>query len=324
VEADQEPRRVGGMAITDGVFLRGAHRWAAAARRPDGAVAVVSGELPTWYRRWARVPLARGIVALAESLGLGVRALLWSASISRGSPDTPHPDRVPRRYLIANLVPALVISIALFFVGPAAVAHWLVPTEAPVLVSILETAGRIGLVIAYLRLLRRFGEARRLFANHGAEHKVVALHEAGLRPEVAIARVQPSAHARCGTTFFVIVIFVSAFAHAGLAAFGSIPLGLLLSGRAVLVPVAAAIAYEALLLTQRAPATLVGQLLLRPGMALQSLTVIEPDDAQLEVALVALAAATAPSAAAAEPTPVLAAVRPGSVRDGAPVHRSTR
>jgi uncharacterized protein YqhQ len=150
-------------------------------------------------------------------------------------------------------------------------------------------------VLVYLAGVRRIGEARRLFQNHGAEHKVVALHEAALEPGIGAARSQPIAHARCGTTFFVIVVFVSAFAHAGLAAFGSVPLGLLLSGRAALVPVAAAVAYEALLLAERAPATVVGRVLLRPGLLLQSLTVIEPDDRQLEVALAALAAATAPS-----------------------------
>jgi uncharacterized protein YqhQ len=287
------------MAITDGVFLRGAERWAAACRRPGGDIAVVTGDLPTWYRRWAQVPLARGIVALAESLSIGVRALLWSASITRGAVATPHPARVPRRYLVANLVPALIGSIALFFVGPAALAHWLVPARFPVASAVVETAARVALVLVYLASVRRIGEARRLFQNHGAEHKVVALHEAGLEPGIGVARWQPIAHARCGTTFFVIVVIVSAFAHAGLAAFGSVPLGLLLSGRAVLVPVAAAVAYELLLLTERAPRTLARRTLLRPGLALQSLTVIEPDDEQLEVALVALSAATAPSVAAA-------------------------
>jgi uncharacterized protein YqhQ len=298
------------MAITDGVFLRGAERWAAACRRPGGDIAVVTGSLPTWYQRWAHVPLARGIVALAESMGIGVRALIWSAAVTRGSAATPHPERVPRRYLAANLIPALLGSIGLFFVGPAALAHWLVPARFAVASAVVETAARVALVLVYLAGVRRIGEARRLFQNHGAEHKVVALHEAGLAPEVAVARRQPIAHARCGTTFFVIVVFVSAFAHAGLAAFGSVPLGLLLSGRAVLVPVAAAVAYEALLLAERAPATVVGRVLLGPGLLLQSLTVIEPDDRQLEVALTALAAATAPSAGgvpAEAPAPALAA-----------------
>ena len=292
LSAERDERRVGGMAIVEGVFLRGPDRWAAASRRPDGEVAVVTGSLPVWYRRWSGVPLARGVVALAESLSLGVRALVWSGGLQRGAPTAGHPSRVARRHLLANLVPALVISIALFFAAPAAAAHALAGSAGALPAALVETALRIALVLAYLAGVGRLAEARRLFGYHGAEHQVVALHEAGLVPGVDAARSQPRSHQRCGTTFFVIVVFLSAIAHAGLAAFGSAPLGALLAGRVALVPLAAAAAYEVLLVVGRAAPTSPVRWLLRPGLSLQALTVRAPDDRQLEVALLALAAAT--------------------------------
>lgn len=295
------------MAIVEGVFLRDPRRWAAACRRPDGSIAVATGEVPSWYRQWGSVPLARGIVALAESLSLGVRALLWSGDVHRGIPGAArHPDRVGRRHLAANLALALSLSVALFFVGPAAAAHWLVP-RGEVLATLVESVLRIGLVIAYLVAVRRVPDARRLFQNHGAEHQVVALHESDGPFSVDNARDQPTSHPRCGTTFFVIVVFVSALAHGGLAAFGSAPLALVLAGRVALVPIAAAVAYEVLLLANRRSDGPVQQLLLRPGLALQSLTVLRPGDDQIEVALAALEAVVAPVPEVAAPASILVA-----------------
>ena len=293
------------MAIVEGVFLRGPDRWAAACRRPDGDVAVVAGPLPAWYRQWSAIPLARGIVALAESLSLGVRALVWSGGLQRTDNGGGHPSRVARRHLLANLLPALVLSIGLFFAGPAAAAHALAGSAGALTAALAETGLRIALVIAYLVGVGRIADARRLFQYHGAEHQVVALHEAGLVPSVEAARSQPRSHPRCGTTFFVIVVFVSAIAHAGLAVFGSAPLPALLAGRIALVPLAAAVAYEVLSLIGRTASSSPFRSALRPGLSLQALTVREPDDRQLEVALLALAAATEP-AAAPVPAPAFA------------------
>src|SRR5688572_4559899 len=167
-QPDPTARPVGGMAIIEGVMMRGPERWAAAVRRPDGAVEIATGPLPGWSARWERVPLARGVVALGESFSIGVRALVWSSTVA-----DVRPDRLvvaPARVRVAHLVlPALAIAVALFFLAPAAVATLVAGATTPALFSVTETAARLAAVLGYLLAIRRLPEVRRLFAYHGAE-----------------------------------------------------------------------------------------------------------------------------------------------------------
>lgn len=286
--------RVGGMAIVEGVLLRGPHRWAAASRRPDGTIAVRSGPLPSWSARWSPVPLARGIVALADALSLGVRAVLWSGDLhappGKGSGGTAE---ATRRQLAIALVPGLAITITLVFLLPATVARLLVGAEASTAASFVEAVARIAVLVGYLALVGRLPFVRRVFAYHGAEHKVVALHEAGLPATVDAARTRPVQHGRCGTTFLAIVVAITSAAHLAAAPLHGLPLPTLLGARLLLVPVVAALAYEVLTVAARFPTSPWSRAVLAPGMALQGLTVADPDDDQLEVALVALREALA-------------------------------
>ncbi|MCW2949844.1 MAG: metal-dependent enzyme [Thermoleophilia bacterium] len=72
---------VGGQAVMDGVMMRGPHSWAVAVRRHDGSIAEQHHPVVAFSSRhaWARLPLVRGIVALVESLVIGMRALFVSS-----------------------------------------------------------------------------------------------------------------------------------------------------------------------------------------------------------------------------------------------------
>ena len=74
--AESAPRYVGGQAVLDGVMMRGEHVYAVAVRTPEGAIEVEVQDAPNWAQRWGKVPLVRGVVALAESMVLGMRALV--------------------------------------------------------------------------------------------------------------------------------------------------------------------------------------------------------------------------------------------------------
>ncbi len=73
---------VGGQAVLEGVMMRGVSVWAVAVRKPDGEIELSSEPLVSWAKRhrlW-RLPVIRGVVALAESLKIGFRALAISAN----------------------------------------------------------------------------------------------------------------------------------------------------------------------------------------------------------------------------------------------------
>jgi uncharacterized protein YqhQ len=288
------------MAVIEGVLMRGPERWAVAVRRPDGSIAVDSGEAPEWSQRWAQVPFARGIAALADSLSLGVRALGWSTEVSGKA----EPGRKLRVVPTAAL--AVVLAAGLFFVLPAATARLLVGAGAAT--GWVEAGVRLSVFVGYLALVGRLPDIARVFAYHGAEHMAVSAHESGGALDVASARRYGTRHPRCGTTFMLVVVFGAACVTVML---GELPWAKLIASRLLLVPVMASVAYELLRLAATRLDRPVVRWLLAPGLALQSLTTRPPDDDQLEVALVALRTALAPApSVAVVPMPAAASVAP--------------
>ena len=281
--------RVGGQAVFRGVMLRGAgSRWAVAVRRPDGGIETMSARLPELAVRWRDVPLARGIVALAEALPLGHRALTWSAEHALGQ--TRRSLRWWERAMQVAIIGA-VVTVAVG--GPILLANRFLPMDVVWFANLCE--GMLGIVflIGYLAVLRRVGEVRTLFEYHGAEHKVVAAWEAGIRPVTPEAAARFSTrHNRCGTSFVLSVGVVSSLVYIAL---GRPPMPLLVLSRVALIPIVAAVAAELQLRTADAAAAGKGWAcaLLRPGLALQGLTTFEPTHDQLEVACAALQAVTA-------------------------------
>jgi uncharacterized protein YqhQ len=281
--------RVGGQAVFRGVMLRGAgSRWAVAVRRPDGGIETMTADLPDFAVRWRDVPLARGIVALAEALPLGARALRWSAEHGIGQPVRP------ARWWEKGMQALIVVAVVAVVVGaPIALAELWLPTDVAWAVNLVEGALGLAFLIGYLAVLSRIGEVRTLFEYHGAEHKVVSAFEAGIRPVTPEAAAPFSTrHTRCGTSFLLAVGIVSSIVYVLL---GRPDLPLLVLSRVAVIPVVAALAAE--LQLRAADAATCGRrwalVLLRPGLALQSLTTREPSPDQLEVACAALAAVTA-------------------------------
>ena len=156
---------------------------------------------------------------------------------------------------------------------------------------------KLVIVLGYMLVIRRIPEIRRVFQYHGAEHKAIATYEANEPLEVARARSKSRLHPRCGTTFLVMVVFVSILVFSaigpmlpqiGLGRFAENVLFFLM--KLPFLPVIAAITYEIQRLTARFCLTGPLRLTLYPGFAVQGITTIEPDDAQLEVALASLRA----------------------------------
>lgn len=275
----------GGQAVIEGVMMRGQKTMAVAVRAPDGKIVVHEEPLAAaiYRQRWGSWPFIRGLRMLWDALGLGMRALLWSADVSvSDEPDIKFSGPVAWTTVAFSLA----IAVGVFFLLPTLAGKWLAPQGANgLVVSIVEGVIRLGLFLAYLWGIGYMPEIRRVFAYHGAEHKTINAYEAGapLTPE-SVARYS-TAHTRCGTGFLLSVMVIAIFVF---APFHFDNMILRLVSRLVLIPVVAGIAYEFLRFTAAHAANPWVRALIAPQLALQRLTTREPEPAMLECAISAL------------------------------------
>jgi len=277
----------GGQAVIEGVMMRGRNRVAVAVRKPDGEIALHEEPLPPriYQSRIARTPFLRGLVLLWDALGLGTKALMWSADAAIGEEEGSVGFSGPVAWGTVAL--SLTFGVGLFFLLPTAVSHWIEDALglSKIASSFVEGAIRILLFIGYIILIARMEEIRRVFAYHGAEHKTINAYEAGaaLIP-TEVARFS-TLHTRCGTSFLLFVLLISIILF--------VPLQfdawyLRLASRLPLIPVVAGISYEFLRFSTRHQGNPIMRLLIAPGLAMQKLTTREPSLDMLEVAICAL------------------------------------
>ncbi|HOT92335.1 MAG TPA: DUF1385 domain-containing protein [Anaerolineae bacterium] len=285
---EQEKRKTlgwayGGQAVIEGVMMRGKYNAAVAVRRPDGEVVVKKEPLSNFYRGFfSKVPFLRGIPLLWDSLGLGMKALFFSAEIV-GQADDPEFTMSGGMGLATGAL-GLLGGMALFMVLPSFLAGLLVPERA-LLFNIVEGLIRLCLLIGYIAAVGQVADIRRVFAYHGAEHKTINAHEAGAPLTVESVRTFSTTHARCGTAFLLIVVFISILVFAPL---GKPTFLLRVASRLLLLPVIAGIAYEVLRFTGKYARNPIIRAIITPNLALQRLTTREPDDGMIEVAITAL------------------------------------
>jgi uncharacterized protein YqhQ len=276
-----EPRYMGGQAVLEGVMMRGPSTWAVAVRDPDGAIKVDIRDVPGWAERYRNIPVLRGIAGLGESLGLGYRALTWSAN-----QQVPPEEQVSEKVMGWSVAVAAIAFSALFIVLPALAGkslghafHGSFP--------IVEGIARLGIFIVYLLAISRLRDIRRVFQYHGAEHKAIAAYENGVELTPETAQQFSTAHVRCGTNFLLTVMVVA------IVVYSVIPrpnLFFVIGSRFVLVPIIAGLSYELIRLSARNMNRAVVRGLMRPGLLLQRLTTRTPDLDQLEVAITSLRA----------------------------------
>jgi uncharacterized protein YqhQ len=295
---DQAPRgkrefSYGGQAVIEGVMMRGSRALAVAVRDPQGQIVVHTEPLDAriYGGRLARIPFLRGLTLLWDALGLGIKALMFSANVALAEEEEgEEPHSVfegPAQW--GTVLFSLSFSILLFFLFPAFVGdvavRWLGIGPAPVLSNVIEGVVRLLLLIGYIWAISFMPDIRRLFGYHGAEHKTINAYEAGapLTPE-HVARFSLE-HPRCGTAFLLTVVIISILVYTLLPPL-SLPVRLL--SRVLLLPLIAGIAYEFIRFTARHQGNPLIRLLTRPNLAMQRLTTREPEPQMLEVAILAL------------------------------------
>jgi uncharacterized protein YqhQ len=280
-----EPFHYGGQAVIEGVMIRGKEGVAISVRQPDGQLNVVKQPLASIYKgRLRKMPLIRGIIALIETLVLGTQSLLHSAQVAAAEEAG---EKIPAVVLWGTVAVSLALGVALFFMVPLLATRYLIDPyiDSNLLRNVFEGLIRIGIFVAYLKVMSLIPDIKRVFAYHGAEHKVVNAYEAGVPLDVESVRNYSTAHARCGTAFLFIVLIVAIFVF---ALVGQPGLWIRILSRIALIPVIAAISYEIMKFGAGHINNPLVRILLTPGLLLQSISTREPDDSQIEAAISAL------------------------------------
>src|SRR5262245_6642100 len=289
---------VGGQAVFEGVMMRSPKSYSVAVRKPDGTIVVKKDYLlrPADRRVFWGYPVLRGIATLAQAFTLGVRALRFSTDQILGSAagcesntrNTKGPKEVSTGMMAMNVVVALTVFILLFKLLPLVLASWLqnhfALMRGPLIFSLADGFIRLVIFIVYIVLVSQIRDIRRIFEYHGAEHKVVFTYEAQEGLTVDNARKHSTFHPRCGTSFLMVVMLISAVVYAFIP-FQSLTMKLL--SRIILIPAIAGVSYEIIRFAALRQIMVLEWITL-PGLWLQRVTTKQPDDAQLEIALRAL------------------------------------
>lgn len=276
----------------EGVLMRSPDNYAVAVRRPNGDIVVKKAPFTTVTKRLKilGLPLLRGGVILIEALILGVKALSFSGDIAmeeenkKNGKDTSKKSVWESIWMAATVIFSFVLGLGLFFYVPLLLTD-LFDFQSSFAYNLVDGAIRLIFFLTYIYLISLWKEIRRVFEYHGAEHKSVYTFEDKKDLSVKEARPYTTLHPRCGTSFLLIVMVVSILVFMFLGKPDTIAERLI---RLAFVPVIGGISYEFIRLSEKASRNPIARLFVLPGLWLQKITTKEPDDSQLEVALVAL------------------------------------
>jgi len=290
----EEKKLVGGQAVIEGVMMRSPEFVAVAVRKPDGNILLKKDTYQSWTKRFKvfGFPFVRGGVTLIESMILGIKALNFSADIAVEEEEKEkNPDKVPKKrsrfWTIGAVVLALALGIGLFFFVPLLLTE-LIGVEGGVLFNLVDGGIRLVFFLTYLVLISLWKEIRRVFEYHGAEHKSIFAYEEDQPLTLEGVRSFTTHHPRCGTSFLLVVMLVALMVFIVLGKPQDMGDRLI---RFLFIPVIGGVSYEIIRLSSKKYGKKLAKILVAPGLWLQRITTHEPDDSQLEVALVALKSA---------------------------------
>ncbi|MBP5594824.1 DUF1385 domain-containing protein [Pseudobutyrivibrio sp.] len=289
---------IGGQAVMEGVMMRNGKQYAVAVRKPDKEIVVDVKNTKDINDIWHKIPIIRGVVSFIESLVIGIGTLMYSASFFEDEEEAVDKSKLSEEELKklerkekaeigGTLVVSFALALGIFFALPYFIAmglnHFALSNAV---IAFVEGIIRIAIFIGYIVVISRMEDIKRTFMYHGAEHKCINCVEAGLPLTVDNVRGATRFHKRCGTSFIFIVFIISVFVFMFIS-FDNTWIKLL--ARLLLIPVIAGISYEFIRLAGRHENKFV-DIFSKPGLWLQRLTVMEPDDDMIEVGIASVEA----------------------------------
>lgn len=276
--------------------MKNQSKYAVAVRKPDGEIDIQVEEYKGVCadKAFVKLPLIRGVFAFIDSLILGMKVTMHSASFYEEEEGTAQ-DTAKKAsgsksediMMGVTVVLSVIIAVALFMLLP----FWLSDLLGKYirnasLVAILEGVFRILIFVGYIVAISLMKDIRRLYMYHGAEHKCINCIERGRPLNVKDVMRSSRQHKRCGTSFLLFVVLVSVIVFFFIRV-DNMALKLVL--RLLLVPVIAGISYELIRLAGRCDNILI-RILSAPGMWMQRLTTKEPDEEMVKVAIASVEA----------------------------------
>ena len=291
---------IGGQALIEGIMMRGPKLSAMAVRNPQGEIVLEKwsnepeGKKPSIIDKLRKVPVIRGVFNFAVSMMSGYKSLMKSAEIA-GFEDEEEANKEENKGIMAIVgvvagVLGVLLSVGLFILLPTFI-YDLLSKLIPALVgnrilkSVFEGILKIAILVGYMLLVSQMKDIKRTFQYHGAEHKTIFCYEAGLELTVENVRTQGRFHPRCGTSFLVVMLLVSIFI--GMIIPPELPTIIRTLVKILLLPITMGIGYEFIKFAGKHE-NIVTKVLSAPGLWMQRITVLEPDDGMIECAIAAV------------------------------------
>lgn len=306
---------IGGQALIEGIMMRGPDKDAIVVRRAEGLSIETSPRKKNPPKSYKNLPFIRGVFNFFDAQVVGIKALLRSADLApeemqeepskfdRWLEEKLGNEKFQQAVVGIAVAMGLGLSILLFFLLPMVIGgffdRWL---DSNLALNLVEGIIRMAIFLAYMFLVSRMQEMKRVFSYHGAEHKTIRCYEAGLPLTVENVRMQTRLHPRCGTSFLLVVMVISilVFSVASSALLAAAP-GLeamrgsfvyrllMIAFKLLLLPIVVGITYEINRWAGRHDNGFT-RVLTAPGMWLQNFTTNEPDDSMIEVGIAAVEA----------------------------------
>ncbi|MDO4600036.1 MAG: DUF1385 domain-containing protein [[Ruminococcus] gnavus] len=282
---------IGGQAVLEGIMMKNKTRYAVAVRKPDQEIEVCVKEyrgIIPWQGVY-KIPFIRGIFNFIDSLVLGMKTLMYSASFFEEEEgeiltekEAQKQEKQEKVVMGLTMAFSVVAAVGIFMVLPYFLSGLLKPyISSRGVLTALEGVIRMVIFLLYLSLISRMKDIQRTFMYHGAEHKCINCIEHGMPLTVENVRKSSKQHKRCGTSFLFFVMIVSIIVCFFITAESqALKVGL----RIALMPLIAGISYEIIRLAGNSENPVVNALS-QPGMWVQNMTTKEPDDSMIEVAI---------------------------------------
>jgi uncharacterized protein YqhQ len=282
----------GGQALIEGVMIRSRRHLVSCVRTPKNEIVTDIQQITPYSdkHKILALPFLRGIVNMVESLYLGFKGIMFSASnaFEIEGEEGKEPEKIEFGIgEIALLIAGVVGITAVFFLVPFLLSTWL--GLKGLVFNLAEAVIRLSMFVAYLSVISLWGQYKRVLMYHGAEHKAINAHEAGVPMDVEHVKPYSRLHPRCGTSFLFIVVIISIVLFTIMPNLG---FAVNLAYRLLLIPVIAGISYELLRLSGKYKDSPITKVLVAPGLAFQHLTTKEPTDDMLEVSIKAVTETT--------------------------------
>lgn len=298
---------IGGQAVMEGIMMRHGEVYSIGVRKPDGDIEVkvedyksVLGDHPLLKK-----PLLRGVASFIDSMVVGVKCLMYSATFFEDEEEEEDKKELTKEelekqqvkeekenklFMYGTVALSILLTVGLFMILPYFLAGFVRNfTDSRPIIALTEALVRILIFIVYLLLISQMKDIQRTFMYHGAEHKCINCVENGLELNVENVMKSSRQHKRCGTSFLLFVVVISAIFFLIISVFPIESHLMRVVVRIIFIPVIAGISYEIIRLAGNSDKGWVCALS-KPGMALQKLTTREPDESMAEVAIAAVEA----------------------------------